>query len=306
MPQTTTQNATRQTQTATHLGSPQTASTVAVWISDARARDRVITALREEGLVARLVTAKDFTVRGLQGATAGALIYDLAPWTDEAIKFLRRLRDKRRPMTNLSVLVYAPPGPEVGRLLVEAGSMEMVWGESQLAEVSDIARLRRTIRQMLAVTPASVVLQLLMVYAPHLPPLVVQFCQIACITLGAGKGDTLTVSFIASELGADRRTLERRWRIWSLPSPKDFLAWIIILFAAYLSERHRISVYDTNELLGMSVERLRRCRLRLRPRPLFEKGVEPVLTALTRRIAQFVPWRTLRRNWPPTASRTAT
>ncbi len=197
------------------------------------------------------------------------------------------------------MLVYAPQRPEVGSLLVEADQMGMVWGESQFAEVSDIARLRRTIRQMLAVTPASIVLQLLMVYAPQLPPLVVEFCRIACNRLGAGKGDTLTVSLIASELGADRRTLERRWRTWSLPSPKDFLAWIIILFAAYLSERHRVSVYDTNALLGMSVERLRRCRFRLRPRPLFEKGVEPVLTALARRIAQFVPWRSVRGPWSP-------
>ncbi len=87
MTQAATQTATRLAQTATRRGSTEKVTQIAVWVSDARARDRVITALREEGLVARLVTAKDFTIHGLAGPPAAALVYDLAPWTDEAIKF---------------------------------------------------------------------------------------------------------------------------------------------------------------------------------------------------------------------------
>ena len=279
------------------------ASTVAVWIADARARERVIIALREERLSCRLVSAKDFGVYGLEGPSAAALVYDLAPWNDEALKFLRRMRAKRLPVTDLPVLVYAPSRAEVGRLLVDAGHLPMVWGELQFAEGSDVARLRRSIRQMLAVTPAAVVLQLLKVYAPQLPALVLQFSQAACGRLAAGKGDTLTVSFIASALNADRRTLERRWRSWNLPAPKEFLDWVVVLYAAYLSERHRISFDDTNRLMGMSSERLRRCRFRLRPRPLVEKGVEPILAALTRRMTRFVPWRALRRELSGLAER---
>lgn len=263
-------------------------------MADARARERMLTALREESVTARLVTAHDFTMHGLEGPPVGALVYDLAPWTDEALKSLRRLRVKPHAFANLPILIYAPPRAEIGRLLVDAGRLPMVWGELQVSEGSDIARLRRTIRTMLAVTPGAVVLQLLMVYAPHLPRLVLRFCEIACVRLAAGHGDTLTVSVIASDLGADRRTLERRWRNWNLPSPKELLNWITILFAAYLAERHHVSIYETNGLLGMSPERLRRCRFRIRPLPLVERGLDPILVALARRISRFVPWRTMR------------
>ncbi|SRR6266536_1733211 len=193
MLQAATQSATRSKQTAT-LRQPNPMTTaVAVLVADVRARNRVIVALRSEGLVPRAITARDVAVSGLTGAPVAALIYDLAPWNDEAIKFLRRLRHKGLP-ANLPVLIYAPPRPEVGKLLVDAGRMPMIWGELQVEENSDIARLRNTLRQMIAVTPAAIVLQLLMVYAPNLPSLALRFCEAACVRLGAARGENLTVS----------------------------------------------------------------------------------------------------------------
>jgi hypothetical protein len=117
----------------------------------------VLSALRDEGLSARIVTQRDFTVRGLEGAPAALLVYDLAPWTDAASAFLHRLRGFPTSRPAIPVLLYAPQRVDIGQLLVEAGRLSMVWGELQLDDVDEVRRLRRAIRRVLAVAPAAVV-----------------------------------------------------------------------------------------------------------------------------------------------------
>ena len=258
--------------------------TVAVLVSDPVARERVLSAVRDEGLSARVVTQTDFTVRGLDGPPAAALVYDFAPWTDAAGAFLRRLRGFPTALTDLPVLLYAPQRAEIGQLLVEAGRLSMVWGELQLESLEEVRRLRRAIREILAVTPAAVVFRLMMFHLPDLPVDVVHFCRAACGALAAGRGGTLTVSALSKDLGVDRRTLERRWRLFHL-APKEFLDWITLVFAAYIAERHDLEFYDAGDLLGMDAKRLQRCRLRLKP--LFRTdSVEAVLMAMSRRLSR--------------------
>lgn len=285
MAQTTTQTATRLTQTATRAGLPEGLRTVAVMIGDAAARARVVTALVEEGLTPRTVTMRDFTTYALDGPAA-ALVYDLAPWTDAALAFLRRLRAFPSPGSNLPVLLYAPHRPEVAQLLVEAGRFSMMWGETQFDGSDEVRRLRRVVRRVLEVTPAAVVFRLLMFYLPDLPRDLVQFCRLACGLLAEGKAEALTVSRIASALGAERRTLERRWRRMHLPAPKELLDWVVVTFAAYVAERHGIRIYAAHDLIGMEETRLRRSRLRLKTLPRADGGVELVLMHLSRRFTR--------------------
>jgi len=284
MVQTTTQSATRLTQTATRAALPEGLRTVAVLISDLAARERVMTALREEGLSARIVATSNFTVRGLAGPPAALLVYDFAPWTDTARAFLRRLRGFPTALPDLPVLLYVPQRMEIGQLLVEAGRLSMTWGELQFDGPDEVRRLRRAIRQILEVTPAAIVFRMLMFYVPDLPADVVHFCRRACGALAAGRGRTLTVSALSKDLGVERRTLERRWRLLHL-APKEFLDWITLVFAAHIAERHDLEIYDAGELLGMDAKRVERCRLRLKP--LFNTdSVEAVLMAMTRRLTQ--------------------
>lgn len=280
MGQSTTQTATRSARTATPKRAPTALTTVAVMVGDSAARTRVVTALGEEGLVPLIVTARDISVRGLDGPPVAALVYDLAPWNDDARRLLGRLGP------DLPVMFYAPSHAEVARLLIEAGRLPLVDGELQCDGPGDIARLRRSVRRLLEMAPAAIVFRLLMRHAPNLPSVVVQFCRNACGVLAAGMGDTLTVSHLASALGADRRTLERHWRAHKLPPPKEMLDWIIVVFAAYLSERDNLLLYSTHELLGMSWERLRRSRLRLRHLRQATQGVVVVLTQFARRLTR--------------------
>ncbi|MGH7607757.1 MAG: hypothetical protein ACREME_10480, partial [Gemmatimonadales bacterium] len=88
----------------------------------------MFTALREERLRPRAASAKDVMPAGV-GPSVVAIVYDLAPWNDEARRLLRRLR--RDPVPDLPALLYAPPRHEVGPLLMEAGRLPIVWGELQ-------------------------------------------------------------------------------------------------------------------------------------------------------------------------------
>jgi len=234
--------------------------------------------------MARTVTTKDFTVRGLEGPPVTALIYDLAPWTDAARTFLRRLRGFPTALSDLPLLLYVPRRAETPQLLVEAGRLSMVWGENQLDAIDDVRRLRRAIRRILEVTPAAVVFRLMMFHLPDLPSDVVQFCRLACGGLAAGRGASLTVSGLSKGLGVERRTLERHWRQFHL-APKEFLDWIVLVFAAYMAERHNVEIYDTGELIGMDTKRLRRCLLRLKHGSGTD-GVDAVLMQMSRRFTR--------------------
>src|SRR5882757_6902923 len=75
MPQAATRPATRFRQNATRRTHAEWLRTVAVLIGDAVARERVLNAIADEGLSARVVTTKDFGVRGLDGPPAVALVY---------------------------------------------------------------------------------------------------------------------------------------------------------------------------------------------------------------------------------------
>jgi hypothetical protein len=223
-------------------------------------------------------------MHGLSGPPAAALAYDLAPWTEAAITFLRRLRGFPLAVPDLPVLLYAPQRPEVAQLLVEAGRLSMVWGEMQFNGADEVLRIRRTVRRVMAVTPAAIVFRLMMFHLTDLPADVVQFCRRACGALAAGRGGTLTVSGLSNDLGVDRRTLERRWRQFHL-APKEFLAWTVLVFAAYMAEKHNLQTYDTGAFLGLDAKRLQRCRLRLKS--LFRiDSVEAVLMQMSRRLAR--------------------
>jgi hypothetical protein len=250
-------------------------------LSDSTARTCVSGALALEGLSERIVTRKDFTMRGLAGAPVAALIYDLAPWTEGAGLFLRRFRSFPSNNTDLPVLLYVPQRAETAQLLVEAGRLSMVWAELQLDATDEIPRLRRAIRRVLAVTPAAVVFRLMMFHLPDLPADVVQFCRLACGLLAAGRGDGLTVSSLSKDLGVERRTLERRWHVFHLP-PKEFLDWIILVFAVWVADRHSLPLYDTGELFGIEPIRLQRTRRRLK-RLYRTNSVEDVLMQLSHR-----------------------
>lgn len=103
-------------------------------------------------------------------------------------------------------------------------------------------------------------------------------------TAAAGRGGALTVSALSKDLGVERRTLERRWRLLHL-APKEFLDWITLVFAAHIAERHHLEISGAGELLGMDAKRVERCRLRLKP--LFNTdSVEAVLMAMTRRLSR--------------------
>jgi len=284
MAQTATQSATRFTQTATRAGLPEGLRTVAVMISDLAARERVLNAVRDEGLSTRIVTQRDFTVRGLAGAPAAVLVYDFAPWTDAARAFLRRLRGFPTGRPDIPVVLYVPQRAEAAQLLVEAGRLSMVWGELQLDTVDDVRRLRRAIRRILEVTPAAVVFRLMMFHLPDLPADVVHFCRLACGALAAARGGTLTVSALSKDLGVERRTLERRWHQFHL-APKEFLDWIVQVFAAYMAERYSREIDDTAEILGVNAQRLRRCRVRLK-RLQRTDSVEAVLMHMSRRFSR--------------------
>lgn len=234
--------------------------------------------------MARIVTTKDFTVRGLAGPPVAALVYDLAPWTDAARRFVRSLRGFPTAVPDVPLLLYVPLRAEAAQLLVEAGRLSMVWGELQLDVIDEVRRLRHAIRQVLAVTPAAVVFRLLMFHLPDLPSDVVQFCRLASGRLAAGKGGSLTVSALAKSLSVERRTLERRWRQFGL-APKELLDWIVLAFAAYVADRHNLEIDETGEILGLDTKRVQRCRIRLK-QPSRTESVNAVLMQMSRRFSR--------------------
>lgn len=237
------QTATRLAQTATRISGRERHRTVIVMISDPRARARVVDALAEEGLASLALATRDLSE--LEGTTPAALVYDLAPWSAAALQFLSRLRSAPWRVAELPVLLYVPPRPEAAQLLVEAGRFSLVRGEMQCDGASEGGRIRGAMRQLLRDAPAAGVFQLLMRHLPDLPSDVQRLCRFACEKLAAHDGAELTVSRAAAELGADRRTLERRLRALGLPMPKELFDWTIVVFAAYVAdEESRSSVRE--------------------------------------------------------------
>ncbi len=255
-------------------------------IADTAARAQVRDALQEEGLAARVVTMGDFTVRGIAGPPVAALVWDGAPWSAATVGFLRRLRAAASHLADLPVLLYVPPRAEVPQLLIAAGAYPLVRGEMHLGTAADGGRLRVAIRRLLESAPASAVYRRLILAMPDLTSDVQRICRFTCDKLAAREGDTLTVSRVAKDLGMERRTLERRFRLLGLPKPKELLDWIVVVFAAYVAERRGSRLYPAAPLLGLSEVRFRRTRLRLRTLRRATGGVALVLQQMSDRISR--------------------
>lgn len=255
-------------------------------IADPLARARVRDALQDEGLIARVVTMGDFTIRGIEGAPVAALVWDGAP-AAVALSFLHRTRASASQLADLPLLLYVPPRADVAQLLLAAGAFPLIRGEIQSGTLADVNRLRAAIRGLLESAPAAAVYRRLMLALPDLTQDVQHICRFACGKLAARKGDSITVSRVAKELRMARRTLERRFRTLGLPKPKEFLDWIVVVFAAYVARGQGTQLYALGPRIGLSEARMRRTRLRLRTLRRATGGVARVLSQLSDRITLY-------------------
>lgn len=228
-------------------------------------RQHVLTAIVREEAVPRIVPSSAALLAQLGSPNVpSVLVYDLAPWDETAIAILK---DLRRRLPALPVLLYVPSLPGVASLLVACGTLGGVEAELQRDEPQDVLRVRAKLRKLIASTPGYQVVQMFRGLAPTMPRHAVSYVRWVVGRLSEESDcSALTVAAAARDLALSERTLERAVRRSRWPPPKELLDWIILLFVYLTAATGGRGAGSVCRSLGLDAQRLYRIRGRLLPK----------------------------------------
>jgi len=190
-----------------------------------------------------------------------ALVFDLAPWDDSAIATLSWVRSIKPIMP---VLLYTPTTSGVARLLLQCGRIDGVRALSQSQSVQEPAALRTEIRALRDGIGGLAFLEIVKLAFPKTPGPVLGFVRVAVRTIRERHDvAALTVESVSSKSGMSARTLHRSWRYTPLPSPKEMLDWLVLLFVSHNAECSGLPLSTAAGHIRMDRQRLYRIRRRL-------------------------------------------
>ncbi|MBI4502418.1 MAG: hypothetical protein HY700_14810 [Gemmatimonadetes bacterium] len=238
-------------------------SAVLVSVQDIAARRNVLETLR-----ARQATAIDLlsppggdpnNVRAL------AIVYDFAPWNAEGARTLRRFRLKH-PFARILLLV--PPTSGIGWINQECNRVPGCDLELQGEGPKGAQSLRSAIDHLLETAPAGQVKLILNLVARSFTERFALFVdQVLAAVLDAGRARTAghLVSRVARSLGTSTRRLEQICRASRLPSPKELVDSVVLLWLTCVAQLCATTTAGAARQAGISEHRLHRIRERLLP-----------------------------------------
>ncbi len=232
-------------------------------VADGNARGLVHRALTLEGaeLVELPSPLQRTHVRHLQ--RCAALIYDLAPWDDDAVEVVRYARRQHPP---LPILLYAPHKPGAAQLVLECGAITGVSAHSQFKNSGELSRLRRETRNLLDRVSEQVLAQLVDLLIPGAPGEMRMFSRRLLMNLHVQqRRDWLTVGRVARQLRFSARTLERISAGARLPHPKEWLDWLVLLYVSFEAGCSGRWLATIARRIGLEPRHIYRLRRRLLP-----------------------------------------
>jgi hypothetical protein len=188
-------------------------------------------------------------------------VYDLAPWDRSAVELVRLIR-RENPI--LPIFLYPPPVPGATELVLECGSIIGVSAQSQSHVANAVSALRRGVYDLLDSVAELVFVGLIQEVVHRAPHEVLEFTRVTLRVLQTEQRvASLSVTRIALRLRVPTRTLRRSWQRTSLPSPKEMLDWLVLLFVNFEAERRGVPVSKIATRLGLDRQHLYRIRRRL-------------------------------------------
>jgi len=218
----------------------------------------VARALGDAGAVAVQLDTSAITARELAGSAA--LVYDLHPWTDTAV---RRFAGVVRGLRGGPVLLYLPPsGPAFTTFsqLPRAGDIRV---QVQSRDADSMAHLRDAAVGLIRAVPRVWIMDQLKRAVPGLSSAAYLFGHRALGILASGRRPR--VASIARALGLSPRTLQRRFGADGLPCPKALLDWLTLAYlrhVAHVQLRSQARVAAELALAPNDLYRLRKRVLR--------------------------------------------
>ena len=236
---------------------------VACTVSAGKARSLVDAALRaEDADIVELPPAQLATEHPALDRCA-ALLYDLEPASDASVELVEALR-ARHPC--LPVLLYPPLRDGIFPLLLAAGRVPGVSAKAQGGGSHEGARLQAFIRQALADAPANRLASIVSLLLEDAPPRLLAFAHAALLRIcHRRQASERTVAVVAADLGFTLRTLQRDIASPSLPSPKELLDWLTLLFMSLVAEWSGVSMRNVATAFRVDPNTLYRMRRRLMP-----------------------------------------
>ena len=196
---------------------------VGVCVESEWAGHAVARALGDAGAVA--VRLEPSAVASQELAGSAALVYDLNPWTQTAV---RRFAGVVRGLRGGPVLLYLPAsGPAFTTFsqLPRAGDVRV---QVQSRDPDSMAHLRDAAFGLVRAVPRVWIMDHLKRAVPGLSGAAYLFGHRALGVLASGRRPS--VAAIARALGLSQRTLQRRFRADGLPGPKAFLDWLTLAY----------------------------------------------------------------------------
>jgi hypothetical protein len=192
-----------------------------------------------------------------------ALIYDLAPWNVSVPPLLTALR-LRHP--DLPILLYAPNRPEVSEILEQCGDLPVLHLLQQTHDSRDPKALESQVSWLFTAVYGARLYHLIELLLPNPPSSVKRYIRhtLKRFSEGAG-GAALTVASLAAEVNVPARTLQHTMEASGLPSPKVFLDWLTLLFAALSANVTGHTIAGIGRDIGVDSHRMYRIRGRLLP-----------------------------------------
>jgi AraC-like DNA-binding protein len=225
-------------------------------------------------------------ITSLELAGSAALVYDLNPWTQAAV---RRFAGAVRGLKGGPILLYLPAsGPAFTAFsqLPRAGDIRV---QVQSRDADSMAHLRDAAVGLIRDVPRVWILDHLKRAVPGLSGAAYLFGHRALGVLASGRRPR--VATIARALGVSQRALQRRFRDDGLPGPKALLDWLTLAYLQRSSHVQQRSVARVAGDLGLAPNDLYRLRKRVLHRAQFPgtEGLVPQPPAAGRRAAITAP-----------------
>jgi len=229
---------------------------VGVCVESEWAGRAVARALADAGADAVHLEASAITSQGLAGSAA--LVHDLNPWTQTAV---RRFAGVVRGLRGGPILLYLPAsGPAFTAFsqLPRAGDIRV---QVQSRDPDSMAHLRDAAVGLIRAVPRVRIMDHLKRVVPGLSGAAYLFSHRALGVLASGRRPS--VAAIARALGLSQRTLQRRFRADGLPGPKALLDWLTLAHLRHLSHVQQRSVARVAADLELAPNDLYRLRKRV-------------------------------------------
>ncbi len=255
---------------------------LAICVADEPARRRVAQVSAVMRCPALAVSREEATASRPALFDAGLLVYDLHPWDQTAIGWIRELHHQ---LPALPILLYAPVRPGVGDLLVQAGAHPNVTGMLQLDGRDELVRLRSALRKAMDMSPLIRLTCLIHELFPDLPRRTEEFVRRGLRMIFAAAHPMPTVKSLAQRLGVTVRTLERGWPTALLPPPGAFLDLLVLISFLFVAEKTGMPTTAVARVYGLPARRLRRLRDRFLSWDAQSSGHEDAASGLTLALA---------------------